>query len=79
MSISREIEVLYRDKDKLLPAPAELLKVLRGWSWNFGQQFLLQPGPSAVDLDDGAASNGVVHGPRLARARRRDPRGERPN
>jgi len=34
LDLVRTIEVVYREKDSLLPAPAELLALLRQWQWD---------------------------------------------
>ncbi len=37
LDIGRTIEVIYRDNDPVLPAPAALLEILRTWHWRDGK------------------------------------------
>ena len=53
LRVARRIEVMYRDKRRLLPAPAELVKVLTGWHWNEGHKFPLERISPQVTLDVG--------------------------
>jgi DNA-binding transcriptional LysR family regulator len=63
LKVSRTIEVVYRERGQMLPAPAEFLEMLRQWSWGGNVQ---------VDADSGPA-NTIAAGEswRSARARSR--------
>ncbi len=40
MDITRRIELVSRDRSELLPAPRELLRILRSWNWTDGERLL---------------------------------------
>lgn len=58
LNVTRTLEVVYREKAQLLPAPAEFLEVLRAWSW-IGD----------VQVPDAASADDVVWPPAHARPR----------
>jgi DNA-binding transcriptional LysR family regulator len=70
LNVSRPIEITYRDKEPLLPGPAALLELLRGWTWGRTVQ---PPEQAAEDLGRERESPFQPHwtsGPkRLRRAR----------
>jgi DNA-binding transcriptional LysR family regulator len=59
LNIARPIEITYRDKEPLLPAPATLLELLRRWPWD-------RPGQRVAGLWDGLNESPQSAAPRLA-------------
>ena len=71
MHIAREIEVLFRDRDKLQPAALELLRTLTTWQWSVDAPGAAKALPAQpADVDDGARRRPVLGSPQVTRLSR---------
>jgi DNA-binding transcriptional LysR family regulator len=65
LDMARNIELIYRDRMQLLPAPTELLSILRGWKWDNG----LVGNVPFSRLGTTTTSQPSTHGERIFRSR----------
>jgi DNA-binding transcriptional LysR family regulator len=55
LAVARSIEVIHRENESLLPAPAALLELLRGWDWQHHARHAT-PSPGACCSAEGSGS-----------------------